>query len=399
MGLFDFLKRKTATEPKTTSPSTKTVSVAVPQKTPLVSVKTDIIYDSPTVDEPPPLESLLKDAIPSKEGLYPHEILMLDYAHTYKTSNNSFQGFWYYQYSVRDPQAVLNALYERGFLQTGDLRSALDRLKLPELKDELKVLGEKVSGKKSDLVERLLAVGDHDALSQKYPERYFTLTEKGQQELKANEYVSYLHRHRYMSIWEMNRELANAKRGFSYRDVLWGYFNKESMRHFSDYNFGLYRNIRLNMYQFLLEEKKHQGAFDLLCEVIVYDLSGLSNNDDYLFKPVDESPDFYIPLFEMKIESCFPYEKSLAALPPAIIRWLGDKQRELGIGEDDFRKLLLEKFEAIKLPSRIFSNVECADIALAEVKDDKETLQTIYKRAERREKGKLSALKKQYNIR
>ena len=105
-----------------------------------------------------PLNVLLKKAVPTKRGLYPHEILMLDYAHTYSTDlkHQHFQGFWYYDYSVKHPAKVLKSLEERGFIKPGDLQSAIQRLTVTVIKNELKAIGQKVTGKKADLIDRLL---------------------------------------------------------------------------------------------------------------------------------------------------------------------------------------------------------------------------------------------------
>mgnify|MGYP003297784421 FL=1 len=219
--------------------------------------------------------------MPSKQGLYPHEIMMLDYAHTFKISNNTFQNFWYWQYSITEPQKVLDSLYDRGFIRSGELRSALEKLSLAEIKEELKQLNQKVTGKKAELIERLIEFGDNTALNQKYSERYYVLTSKGEEELRENQYVPYLHRCRYMTCWEMNKRIA--KTNYSYRDILWRHFNEQSDLNFRNFNFGLYRNTRLDMYRFLMEENKYKTAFSLLCEVLAYDLSLLSNGDGSLF--------------------------------------------------------------------------------------------------------------------
>lgn len=87
----------------------ETAKKEVENTTPLMEAASDEF-------SPPLLPVLLKTATPSKGGLDPHEILMLDYADTYKTSNNTFQRFWYSQYSVTDPQSILDSLSERGFI-------------------------------------------------------------------------------------------------------------------------------------------------------------------------------------------------------------------------------------------------------------------------------------------
>lgn len=49
-----------------------------------ITFSQEVSADSPSPDIIP-LSLLLKKAVLTKRGLYPHEILMLDYAHTYST--------------------------------------------------------------------------------------------------------------------------------------------------------------------------------------------------------------------------------------------------------------------------------------------------------------------------
>ena len=384
MGLFDLFKKKSnpvdnsVTKAPVISgsyipPASEYVKKEVVAKTPLVEITTE-------VDGPPPLEELLKQATPSKRGLYPHEILMLDHAHTYKTSDNSFQGFWYYQYSVKDPQRILDSLYERGFIELGDLRSVLERLKLGEIKDELKLVNEKVSGKKAELIDRLLGVADHNELSAKYPERFFKLTSKGEQELKDNQYVLYLHRHRYMSVWEMNHRIAQTH--YPYRDVLWGYFNEQSGIHAQNYDFGLYRNLRHSMYEFLLEENKPKTAFALLAEAVYYDLSLMENSMGSFF--TNKKDDFYWRLYEMKLEHIAPYSHSFCSSPLAY-NFKG-LQETLDLSDDELRSELSSAFADFSIPElfRVFTNDECVDIVMASMKQDETFLENLYDKASTR---------------
>ena len=327
-----------------------------------------------------PLESYLKVATPSNQGLYPHEILMLHYANTYKVDgDNRFQSFWLYEYSIEEPQRVLDSLQSRGFITTGDLRSALERHKVTELKAQLQTLGEKVTGKKSELIDRLLNSGNNEYLEAQFSDRYYALTDSGAEELSKNEYVVYLHRTGRMSVWEMNQRLANNPENFSYRDILWQSFNEQAEQHFMAADMGLYRNVRLTMYQFLMEEGRLRPAFGHLCEVMAYDLSSMDNWEEH--NPTPE-------LLKLKVESalkyCFPYTGSQASLPPMVIKWAAEMQQKLEMNDNDYRTALLEQFEKIYLLRRIFSNEECADIVMNEIGNHPRKLATIYKQAEER---------------
>lgn len=392
MGIFDFLKKKKSTESITImdQPLSKTVKAGDKE----VNEKLDVMISleiSVDHDGPPPLRDLLKDATPSKQGLYPHEIVMLEYAPTYKTTKNNFQQFWYYQYSVTDPQSVLDSLFEKEFIKEGDLRSAIEKLKMPEIKEELKLIGQKITGKKADLIDRLMENVDLKVLDAKYSERYYVLTAKGEQELNENQYVSYLHKKRYMTVWEMNKRIANTH--YPYRDILWAYFNEQAVLHFHDFDFGLYRNIRLDMYHFLMEENKPKAAFKMLCEVLSFDLSGLSNGDKILFESEKTDPKFYLTIYEGRFKHFFPYEKTSLLIPPGIAAIFVEMQNIFEFSDEEYREAILRELSEVHPPRRIFTDKEIANIIIAYMHDDTATLSMIYKNAEERERERLKEIK------
>ena len=398
MGLFDFFKKMPVNSSSKIQQDVPTASLQPTYKEAISSNDNAKVCANPPLieiaaeqDGPPPLSVLLKTATPSKQGLYPHEILMLEYAPHFKISNNSFQNFWYWQYSVTDPQSILDSLFERGFTKIGDLRSVLEKLKLSEIKEELKQFNQKVSGKKSELIDRLLEFGDIAVLNQKYSERYYALTSKGEQELRENQYVSYLHRNRYMTVWEMNQRIAMTH--YPYRDILWGYFNEQSGMYFQNFDFGLYRYIRLNMYQFLMEENKPKTAFHMLCEVLSFDLSGLGNGEKTLFEWESSNPELYLMVYESMSKHFFPYKETTLIIPPAVSGWFAEMQIAFGLDDKDYREVLLKELQTVHPPRRIFTDEECADIVIANIHNDTYALTEIYEKAEIREKARLKEIK------
>lgn len=366
----------------------ETAKKEVKNTTPLMEAASDEF-------SPPLLPVLLKTATPSKGGLYPHEILMLDYADTYKTSNNTFQRFWYSKYSVTDPQSILDSLSERGFIERSGLRSAIEHLKVPEIKEELKLLNAKVSGKKAELIDRLLSVANLNALEQKYSERYYQLTSKGKQELEENQYVIYLHRRGYMSVWEMNKRLANDKVGKSYRDILWGYFNEQCLEEAKNYNFSSYRYTKWNMYNFLMEEQKPQTAFSILCEVAMYDMSLMENNMESFFE-YEKNNFNYLMLYQILIKRIVPYKSSFCSLPPGIIGEFEDLQVILNLSDDEFKSAISKQFGEYHIPSpfNVFTNKECVEIVMAEISHNQDYLESIYELAAKRKQDEFWKLAK-----
>lgn len=64
------------------------------------------------------------------------------------------------------------------------------------------------------------------------------------------------------------------------------------------------------MYQFLMEENKPKTAFQMLCEVLSYDLSGLGNSERTLFEWERNDPKHYLMIYESRAEHFFPYEST-----------------------------------------------------------------------------------------
>lgn len=155
-----------------------------------------------------------------KVGLYPHEILMLSYLEKYSLGKEPAK-FWERDYGVDDVPALISSLEQRGFAKEGKL------------------------------------------------------TETGKDEIKRNEYVLYMHRHKIPDI-SMSRMsiLVNQNPAYPYRDLLWAEFNRLALEYTNNHQWGLYRNIKLSMYKFTLEEKKYINALPLLAEVFLYDLNG-----------------------------------------------------------------------------------------------------------------------------
>ena len=369
MGLFDFLKGKKDKAPEPEEPVNQPqAQVDVqPQNKAGISFRTDSI--SPDVI---PIEKRMRGKEPTCDGLYPHEVLVLSYAHKYFDTDTDFQNFWWYQYGIKDMQGVLQSLTVRGYITRGSIMDAVLAEKLPAIKDALKKHELKVSGKKNELAQRLADSVSEDELSQLFPKRPYAVTEQGAEILKKYEWIPYIHAHRIedLDIWNLT-EMVQTPPYMKYRDKIWGYLNQKSMDYAAASKFGLYRNTRFEMSEFDAEEGKLDWAFHLLCEVIAYDLSGVGNNFD---------PEF----FYMEAAHFFPYEHSIVIMAPGVTNRLFRYGLLLEYDDPDIREKLIEEIGKLSLPYRLFTPEECADIVFAERDKDKEALSRIYENAEKK---------------
>ena len=83
------------------------------------------------------LEARKRRAVPTKRGLYPHELLLLYFAPTFfsEKSLNHFPAAWREAYTLKYPQEVLHSLEKRGFLEPAPALTCLKALPLPELRE------------------------------------------------------------------------------------------------------------------------------------------------------------------------------------------------------------------------------------------------------------------------
>lgn len=379
MGMFDIFKKNKAQPVSSSNEKPNEFEVM-----PGVKMSISITSHVPTQDEIDaqviPVAERVKTAIASKHGLYPHEILILDYAHTFYTDGNSFQGFWWYGYGIRDMQAVLNSLVERGFLEVGNVQGTLERQTAAVIKDTLKLYGLKTSGKKAEIIKRALDEIPEDELKNRFPQRTYKLTSLGQEELKSEDYIPYVHRHGYgLDIWSMN-QLIHTKPSRSCRDIIWEHLNNESIQCYSENNWGLYRNCRFSMSEFLKEENKIEESLVLLAEVAYVDLSGASNNFDIRF-------------LDIISQNFFPYEHSLATTAPGIISRIFDRQKELGYTDDDLKSVLEKCMSKLSTPIHLFTADECVSIIFFERDGNKEALSKLYEKAQKTFKRKYPQIK------
>lgn len=363
MGLFDFLFKRRA-EVK----SRVTVSEEATART-----SNDII----------PVEKRVKKAVPSSGGLYPHEVLVLNYAHTFHTGENTFQQFWWYKYGIKDVKKILDSLLERGYIAVAPVTHNLEKEKVVDLKQLLEKHGKEATGRKAVLVQRIVDEIPSDILDRLFPERYYILTTKGEVEIQAEAYVLYIHRHTIedLDIWKMNRLMYKDHAGKPYDVVLWGYLNQRSTQHFAANDFGLYRNCRHSMAVILREAGEWLNCLSMLAEVVYFDLTGLSNNYDPRFLHVYAS-------------SFFPYDKSIVTLFPGIIAEIGKCQEQLGLSDQELRDTLAKVMNTLHAPQQLFTVEECISIFFYERDSNKKALVAVYQGAEKRFNNKYPNLKK-----
>lgn len=360
-------------------------------------------------------EERKKTSTVSRNGLYVAEILLLEYCSlgTYPHPKNGYPAFWWFEYGIRDVGTILHSLEERGFIRMSTPIESIPSLTSPQLKEILKAYNLPLSGKKDDLVQRIKEnLSDNDVTGY-ISECKYTLTDLGKSELSENEYVPIMHKNKnHNLLWEINNKLPENKiirdflfdsiKKFPYiieeiltfqekidlnqrswqkrfYDILWGELNRKSMQCFSEQNYGLYRNVRLNMAMFSKEEQRYQDAVMFLSEVAFWDLNCCGNNFDY--------ENFLVLNFEILKDgksSFFPYEKSIMTIAPNVVKEIEICQKELNINDNELKDLLLESVKKFSAPIQIFTYEEIVDIFFWERDKNVIELNNVYGEAEKR---------------
>ncbi len=95
------------------------------------------------------------------------------------TPHTDFPNYWMYEWHTNNPKEVVANLVERGFYISAPVKDKMSFLKLPELKAIAKSANLKVSGKKADLIDRILNTLSLEQLKPYLNLNAYILSEKG----------------------------------------------------------------------------------------------------------------------------------------------------------------------------------------------------------------------------
>ncbi len=171
-------------------------------------------------DEVISFESRKKKSFPSHRGLWVAEILLLHYCSygTYPHPQNGYPGFWWFEYGIRDVEKHLSELEAKGFIRKALPHESLLKMTVPEIKNILTQNSLSTTGKKAELIERVLGNIDFEKLKTIIQAPKYHLTELGIQEVEDNYYIPYIHKNKNnptiknlfgdgFNVWEVNLRL------------------------------------------------------------------------------------------------------------------------------------------------------------------------------------------------
>ena len=170
-------------------------------------------------------DDAIKKSWKSASGLYPPEIIAIYFCNIHPNPKTGYPAWYWFKYGIRDVASFQQKLEKKGLIE-----KASDGKWMP--------------------------------------------SQKGEQELKDNEFIVWAHRNPNVDgvdAWTIGKILDDVPeriRKYSWRDKLWWYMN-DYCAHEEDN--GLRRNMMLQMAQFLYDDKKYADAVNMLDRAIQLD--------------------------------------------------------------------------------------------------------------------------------
>jgi hypothetical protein len=262
--------------------------------------------------------------------LLPYEILFLDYINGKSIKDPNIAGYWAHEYNL-DYQAVIEKLFNHGYLQESDYKFNMDKYKLSELKDYLKDKGLKVTGKKEDLITRIIKESPEEDSVVYFNNSFFQATEKAIVLLANNQHIMYSHRHRN-DIGISITDADNFKKEnplLDHYQLFLEMLTKRLRRYEQEKNWSLYRNNILSMSIVYSDMEEHAKELELLLEICYRDLSGLMDTGT-----VSEKMSF---------------------LAPRVVDRIIAITKELGINEQALWELFIDTISKINLENSLYT--------------------------------------------
>uniref|UniRef100_UPI0035640AB5 SAP domain-containing protein n=1 Tax=Fusobacterium nucleatum TaxID=851 RepID=UPI0035640AB5 len=184
--------------------------------------------------------------------------------------------YFFYDYGILNCKELHKNMIRENFLQEANIKIILLSKSVDELKKILEEYGLKKSGKKIELVERIIENNDFSKID--VSNSIYELSEKGKEFIKKYNYILVL-RGTSISVSEFEKEKAKIEKPLSTNDIIWSIYNKHSLSFFYAKDFGLYRNTIFEMANFLRKEGRNKQALLFELKGLYCDLSGKSNNN------------------------------------------------------------------------------------------------------------------------
>lgn len=235
------------------------------------------------------------------------EILFLWYINNHNIENLNIAGYWTHTYHL-NYQIVLERLFACRYLEFGTIYDTLSIYKVSELKGFLKAHSIPVTGKKQELINRIIDNCNEKDILSTFSARVLKITQNGQNIIDENDCIIYFHqRSNYFNIsidyvFEMHKKFMN----MSKYELAINIFKKECATHLLNRNYGLYRNSIFCISLIYKDMQNYINELEILLQVCYLDLvdqhpflapgiiSAINENENYRLCAPKELYDIYL---------------------------------------------------------------------------------------------------------
>lgn len=272
------------------------------------------------------------------------EVIFLERMDGHKVGS-AFQGYYEYRYDT-NPKKLLKICMDKKLIEVSGIEHNIKNVKVTELKEVLRDKFLKVSGKKDELIARLLESVSKEELERYFPDKYYSLTDSGRKCVLDNDYAVFYHKYQRLSDEVTLKDFENTVKNNpdkSYYDISIEMLTKSLVQRRKESNWGLFRNVYLNMAGVHDWFDKTDLFIVKSIMVCVIDLSGLSNSNTYT--------------------------PCLILLAPGVIHPLSLRINNAGMSIDETKEVISECIEALDLPRSFFNPEDVIKMTILALSD------------------------------
>ena len=218
---------------------------------------------------------------PLKCGLLPGDVVLLDWMKG-KSINKSLPDYFALLYGL-DPDFSVRNLIAKGYIKLSSPFEALSALKVAEIKDILKCEGLPVTGKKHDLIERVVNSIPEPEVARHISEDAYSLTNSGSMLLEEYHYIPFAHKNRMgiLSVAEMLEYTEEERERIAGADIGTEILLKRLKVAIESKDFFIARGCFLNLAKINNSNKDIDSCVIAYLCMFICDVSGWANNGDY----------------------------------------------------------------------------------------------------------------------
>ena len=170
--------------------------------------------------------------------------------------------------------AMSKTFLKDGLLRISTPRENVDCVGVSELKAALRAVGDKVSGNKNELIQRVLKYDD-DVLEKHFQDYYYILTDLGKKQIDDNSIYFYNDTHYCgLTVSEL-KELKSRYPNYSDTEIFVLTFKSKLIQDVSQEDWTSYEKHLRTLTKILIQEEQYQEALQFLWDSMLYKLSGI----------------------------------------------------------------------------------------------------------------------------